>query len=270
MLLKLRKNKGLFFLLVISLFLFISCSKKEERKYVAKVGDLVLTQKVLNEQKSNHKFSEEYIHEWIERRLFYLDAVNSGVTSTDDYKHIIEDAKIEVAKALAIKKIFGKNPVVVTDVKLENYYTENISEFRVWSPFVIYNRATFLEKKNALLFRKIAKRQGWQNATEYITSEKINFSVEENKSEYLYNILPKNLAKWIARISKQNYSGIIKTSDNSFTIVQLVKKYNKDDVPEFEDIKEDIKEKYVSVERNKIYNNYLRELYAKYGSEIKR
>lgn len=270
MLLRLRKNKELFFLFATSLFLFISCSEEEESTYIAKVGNLVLTNKVLNEKKITHKFREEYIHEWIEQRLFYLDAINGGIANTEEYKQIIDETKVEVATALAIKKYLKKNPVAITNEKLEDYYTKNISEFRVWSPFVIYDRVTFLNKKNAFLFKKVVKRQGWESAVEYFTNEQIKFSVEENKSEYIYNVLPKNLAKRIAQMLTQNYSGIIKTSDNSFTIVHLVKKYNKDDVPEFEEIREKIKEKYTAVKRREIYNNYLKELYLKYSSEIER
>ncbi len=269
---KLRINKV--FVFVVLLFLFVSCSKEEEENYVAKVGNSFLTEAMikesLNATSKNYKFREEFIREWIERKLIYLDAVKVGVVNSDEYENLIAEAEIDFANMLAIKKMVSKSHIDVTNMVLENFYVENIKEFKIQSPRLIYNQATFSNRKIALKFRKMLIGKGWQNSVVVFKTREIIFSVKENIIEYVYNILPGEFANQIFKIDKNKYSKVIQTSRNTFAVVQILEKYNKNDVLEFEEIREEIEEKYLSTKRKELYNNYLKELYTEYSSEIKR
>ncbi len=267
---KLRINSVI--VVVVLLFLLASCSKKEEGNYVAKVGNSFLTEAMIEESLNSsdkNKFREEFIREWIERQLIYLDALKVGIANSDEYKNLIDDAKIDVANVLALKKMFLKRHIDVTNIVLEQFYVENISEFEIASPRLVYNLATFNSRDIAVKFRKKLISENWQNSVEFFEAKGINFSVKDNIIEYVYNILPEKFANQIFQCNTK-YSEVIQKSKNIFAVVQIIKKYYKNDVLEFDEIKEEIKEKYLSVKREELYNNYLKELYAEYGSEIKR
>ncbi len=268
---KQKKNNSL--VLIILLLLLFSCKKEEEENFVVKVGNSVLTEAIIEESidssKSN-KFREEFIREWIEKKLIYLDAISKDVVNSDEYNRIIDEAKVDVANALAVKKMISKNPVSTTNKVLEKFYVENIKLFKVSSPRLIYNKATFLSKVIATKFRKIAISKGWENAVKYFSNNRSQFSIEENKLEYLYNILPEYFANQIFKISENEFSKVIETSKNTFAVVQMIKRYYKNDVLEFDEIKDEIKVKYISYKQKELYNNYLKELYNEYSSEIKR
>ena len=268
---KLRINRVI--VVVVLLFLLASCSKKEEGNYVVKVGNSFLTEAMIEESLNSsdkNKFREEFIREWIERKLIYLDAVKVGVVNSDEYENLIAEAEIDFANVLAVKKMVSKNHIDVTNMVLENFYVENIKEFKIQSPRLIYNQATFSNREIALKFRKMLIGKGWQNSVVVFKTRGIIFSVKENIIEYVYNILPGKFANQIFKISKNKYSKVIQTSGNTFAVVQILKKYNRNDVLEFEEIREEIEEKYLSTKRKELYNNYLKGLYEKYSSEIKR
>ena len=272
MLIKLRKNSTLVFIILLSLL--ISCSTKDEENYVVKVGESYLTESMIKESLSSlgdsNKFREEFIREWIEAELIYLDALKNGTVDSEEYQRLLAKAKIEIANALAIKKILSDNSIDIVNKKLENYYVNNISEFKVASPRLVYNQVTFTNRKIANNFRNVVVEQGWKNTVNQFSNEGIDFSVVENKIEYVYNMLNENLRKQFFRLSKNELSRVFTTSKNTFAIIQLLKRYNKNDVPEFEEIKGEIEQKYFSLKRKELCNNYLKELYSKYSFEIVR
>jgi len=92
MLINKKKNNIIFF--VIFLFFMSSCAEKEEESYIVKVGNSYLTEEniseYLNSKKNVHKFREEFIREWIEKELIYLDAVEKGILNSDEFNDIVK------------------------------------------------------------------------------------------------------------------------------------------------------------------------------------
>ncbi|MDA3861625.1 MAG: hypothetical protein PF445_10395 [Melioribacteraceae bacterium] len=268
-----RKNRKIVF--VILLFLLVSCSKKEEEKnYVAKVGDSYLTETMIEEslnlKKDVHKFREEFIREWIETELIYLDAINKEVVNSEEYEKVITNAKVEVAKALVIKKQVSDLSISASEKELKIFFSTNIAEFKIATTRLIYNQITFANKESAIKFRRMIISKGWKNSTKYFEDNNIQFSVKENKFEYVYNVLQEDLKNQLLMIDEKKYSGVIEISKNIFSVVQLLKIYKKNDVPEFEEIADEIEQKFFSFKRKELYNNYLKGLYSEYSSEIER
>lgn len=269
---KSRKNR--IFIFVTLLFLIISCSKKEEESYIVKVGDSYLSEAMieesLNSNKDDHKFREEFIREWIESKLINLDALENGVVDSEEYRILITSAKIEIANALAIKKNIYDNSVKVTNKELENFYINKISEFKIASEKLVFNQVAFTNRKDAAHFRKLVVRDGWENSINKFSNSEIQISVKKYIFEYVYNIINENLKIQLAQLDEGEYSGVVEISKNIFVIIELVKRYDKNEAPEFEEIKDEVEQKYISFNRTEIYNNYLKELYTKYSSEIER
>lgn len=217
-----------------------------------------------------HKFREEFIRKWIEKQLIYLDAQKNGIINSDEFKNLIAKSKIEIANALIIKKVISENSVSASKKELEDFYVNNVSEFRITAPIIIFNQVSFTDRDIAVEFLQMLIRSNWENAINNFANEKAKISVKENRFEYVYNILQENLRNEFLMLNENDFSRIVELSQNNFVIVQLIKRYNKNDVPEFEEIKEEVEQKYLSIKRKELYDNYLNKLYSEYSSEIER
>ncbi len=95
-------------------------------------------------------------------------------------------------------------------------------------------------------------------------------SIQNNKIEYVYNLLQENLREEFETLYENQFSRIVEISANSFVIVNLLKRYNKNDVPKYQDVKEEVERKYLSLKQKELYNNYINKLYSEYSSVIVR
>ncbi|MCF6268805.1 MAG: peptidyl-prolyl cis-trans isomerase [Melioribacteraceae bacterium] len=272
MLISQRKNRVA--ILSLLLLLFISCSEKKEANYVARVGDSFLTEQmindVVNENVGNKLFREEYIRKWVEKRVIYLSAIDKGVLKNEKYLKLIDEAKVEIANAILIKELLKKNNRTIVSQELEEYFVKNISEFKLEAERFIYNQVSFSNKNAAKKFRRKLVSTNWERMVEEFSNNKALLFSAQNNLEYIYNIFPMNIRVELSKLKKNGVSGVIETSQNIFTILQLLKSYKKNDVPEFHEIEMDIREKYIAKNRKEIYNNYIKQLYSEYGSEIER
>lgn len=272
MLINQRKNRvvvvGLLFLL------FVSCSEKKEDDYIVRVGDSFLTESmiydVLGENKGDKRFREEFIRKWVEKKIIYLSAVNKGILESKKYVELIDEAKVEIANAIVISTLIGKSSKNVSKEELEKYYVEDISEFKLRAKRYLYNQVSFSNKSVAKRFRRKIVSQDWEKVVDEFSNNDALLFLAQNNFEYIYNILPISIRVELSRLKENGVSGVIETSQGTFTILQLVKSYKKNDVPEFHEIEREIKEKYVAKKRKEIYNYYIKQLYSEYGSEIER
>ena len=272
MLLKLTKNRAIFFGLI--LILFISCDQKKDEDYIVRVGDSFLTQSMVDdaigESEGSKLFREEFIRKWIEKQLIYLSAINQGILISKEYSELIDDAKVEIANAIVIRSLVKKNIRDVSKNELEKYYVENISEFKLGAKRFVYSQISFSNKSVAKKFRRKLVSNNWKNVVEEFSNNNALIFLAQNNFEYIYNILPMRVRVVLGKLNANDVSGVIETSQGVFTILQLVKSYEKNEVPEFHEIERDIKKKYIANNRKEIYNNFLKQLYSEYSSEIER
>jgi hypothetical protein len=268
MLTKLKINRILYF--IVLLFLVISCAQKEEKNYVAKVGDSFLTEEMIEASNNSSRFREEFIRNWIESELIYLDAQKKGVLTTDEFEKIYKEAKVEIAKSLVIKNMIADSVVSVSDEILEEFYVHNSREFQISAPKVIYNQAIFKSKTDALKFRKMVLHDGWNKTVNFYSQKGIAFSLKMNKKDFVVGIANEKVRDYFSSENPKKYSAVLELSKNVYCVLDLVKKYMKHDLPEFEEIKDEIEDKYISIRRNAVYNNYLKKLFSEHSSEIER
>jgi hypothetical protein len=261
--------------LILFLFaLFIGCSESKEEDFVARVGNHFLTEsmieKALNENGGDKIFREEFIRTWIEKEVIYLSAINKGVTKSKKYSELIGNVKIEIANSMVIGEVIKAKNDSISEEELENYYVENISEFKLTSEQVQYNQASFNSKKYAKEFRHKLVSMSWEKALdEFYTNNSILFS-RVDELEYIHNLFPFSIREKLLKLRINTNSAVFESSNGIFTVVRLNKHYKKNEVPEFFEIKQKIEKKYQVLQRKEFYNNYIKELYSKYSSEIER
>lgn len=272
MFLKLTKNRATFFGLILALL--ISCNQKKDEDSIVRVGDSLLTQSMVDdaigESEGNKLFREEFIRKWIEKQLIYLSAIDQGVLKSNEYSELIDDAKVEIANAIVIRSLVKKNNRDVSKNELEKYYVKNIAEFKLGAKICVYSQISFSSKSVAKKFRRKLVSNNWKNVVEEFSNNNALIFLAQNNFEYIYNILPMRVRVVLGKLNANDVSGVIETSQGVFTILQLVKSYEKNEVPEFHEIERDIKKKYIAKNRKEIYNNFLKQLYSEYSSEIER
>jgi len=272
MLLKEWNNRIILFGLF--LFLFVGCSQKKDNDYIVRVGDSFLTQSMVDyaigNGEGNKLFREEFIRKWMEKQLIYLSAIDKGILESDNYSELISDAKVEIANAIVIRELVKKNNRDVSQKELEEYYVKHIAEFKLSAIKFRYSQVSFSNKSVAKKFRRKLVSQGWKKAVAEFSNETTLIFATQNNFEYIYNILPMSIRDELSRLREDAFSRVIETSQDVFTILHLSKRYKKNKVPEYNEIEIDIKEKYLANNREEIYNNFIKQLYSDYSSEIER
>jgi hypothetical protein len=261
------------FALVLSL-LFIGCGEKKEVDFVARVGNHFLTESMISEaitgRSSDKLFREEFIREWIEKEVIYLAAVKSGVLESKKYSYLIKNAEVEIANSILISEAIESSKKKISKEELEKYYVENIAKFKLTSEQMLYNQVSFNKKSDAKKFRRRLVSSSWEEALEEFLNNKSLVFSEENILEYKYNIFPITVRERLRKLRKSNNSAVFESSDGIFTVLRLNKFYKKNEVPEFFEIEHEIEKKYLMLKRKEFYNNYIKQLYSKYSSEIER
>ncbi len=265
-------------LLSISLlFLLSNLSCKEEQldeSYVARVGDARLTEDELNYYIDSSRFSnkhrEEIIREWIDREILSQEAVNTGLNEDPLYKHISSLNEKELLSALLIQKEIKSEAFTFSDQELQHYFDENIEEFKLHFPAVMINRADFSDKQTAINFRSQLISDGWNVSIENFQTNNFYLNGELEKFIYKYQINSARLFRVISELMPGEYSIVVESEPNLFSIVQLIKSFDENETPSFEFVKNLVKERYAILKKKQFYSNYKKELYNKYNVEIVR
>ena len=239
-----------------------------------RVGEFFLTQTMIDDAigniEGNKLFREEFIRKWIEKQLIYLSAINYGILESEEYSELVDEAKVDIANALVIKELVKHDKADISKKELENYYSEHISEFKLSAKKIMYSQVSFNNKTVAKKFRRKLVSNGWGKVVSEFSNDTALIFAAKNNFEYIYNILPMRVGYQLSRLKENGVSRVIESSQDVFTILQLHKSYKKNEVPKFNEIELDIKEKYLANYRKEIYSNFIKQLYSEYSSEIER
>ena len=260
---------------VILLLAVTACSKKEEvREYSARVEkDFLYTSSldsVLTTDRYKNLYREEYINRWIHDKLLYKEAVKNGILDDAEYKNIIANIKEEAAIALYVKRLNDEFDLSYNDEDLKSFYRDNADDFKCGDDAYVYNQISFVSYDKALKFRSTLLESGWDNTVKVFTGDPTIRGLEQNKFSYANEIQPDEIYKIVVNMQENDVSILTETEPGVFTIVQLVKSFPKDSVPDFEYIQNQVKERYVMQKRKYLLNEAVQKLYSKYDIEIKK
>lgn len=265
-------NTILFF---VAAALLAGCSKKEEPKeYSARVEkDYLYNQaidSVLTTEKYKNYFKDEYINRWIHDRLLYNEAVKSGILDEPEYKKAIEDIKEQTAIAIYLKKLNDEFDLSYDEDDLKKFYNDNAEEFRCGDDAFVYNEIKFVSYDKAIQFRSTLLESGWDNTLKVFQGDPTIRSNKANKYAFANQIQPFEIYKIITNMQEKDVSILTETEPGVFTIVQLVKGFDKDSVPDYEFIADNVKERFLMQQRKIMVDEEIGKLYSKYDIEIKK
>lgn len=259
-----------------ALFLFLlSCKGKEELKdYSARVEKDYLSphtvDSVLTTERYRNYYKEEFINKWVQDRIFYNEAVKKGILESDEYKNLVAGIKEEAAISLYLKRINDDFDLSYTQDDLKNFYKENAEEFRTGDDAYVFNEIKFVSYDKAVQFRQTLMESGWDHTIKVFAGDPTIRSSAPKRFLMGNQIQPYEIYKLIVNMQENDVSILTETEPGVFAIVQLVKSYLKESIPDFEFISDLVKDRFLMQKRKILLNEIIQDLYSKYDIEIKK
>lgn len=261
------------FLLLLAV-VFISCNKElkqenPDNKIVVSAGKLKLTRSELKaiglDEKNKLKSRQELVKNWIDREILYAEAIADSLIYLPEYKEIVEQSKKEIAAAFYLKNKLKKFAGDVAYGDIEDFYDNHSEEFRLTDNSYFIKRADFDSYDGARHFRKNVFKKGWQTAVELTKKNENNNFSEELIAEHL--IVPVKLQRLIKYLLNNEVSIILQTEPNCYSVVQLIRKFYKNQIPDLQYIQNKVKNRLIMIEKKKFINRLINDLYIKYKVE---
>lgn len=269
-----HKKVNLVFLLII-LFVFIGCKKEETPKtIVAKVGERTLTEQQLDTLLSftvnKNKYREEVIRDWVDSEVLYLEAQNKNLLSDEDYRYLVDENNKMLANAFLIKRYLAENEIKLDEATLSVYYNSHKNEMAIPARAFVFNQAVFNDEAKAILFRETLLESDWSKATNVFSGDESIVSLTNEKYLYEYNTQSKRVHAVLNNLEEGETSIIFTLDDDSYNIIQLIKNYEAQSIPDFIYMKKFVEERYLIIEKSRLYDNLINQLYSKYDVLINR
>ncbi|MFH1197843.1 MAG: peptidyl-prolyl cis-trans isomerase [bacterium] len=268
-----KKNLNSLFFVLLALSV-VSCGKDKERpdEYIAKVGDSYLTNtevdSALGSYKHNKKFRTEYVRQWIEKEVLFKEAIEEDITDEEDFSKTINDTRRELAGVKLIQKILEENQLEFSEDELKYFFINNQDEFRKPEVAYVINSIRFNDELKAINFRSALIESDWNSAFAVIHDDKSVVSFENEKLLYVSEVPGLTLARIIEGLNTGEISIILENEPGNFLIVQMVEIIQPNQTPDFKYIQDNIRERFVMIQKKKLLQDYLEGLYSKYEVEF--
>lgn len=265
-----------FFILTVISIAVISCKEKPKQidkdNIIAKVNKSVLTKEALinftSSKRYSHKFQQEIINEWIEKELLYCEANDEGITRTNEFLELLNKSKKELASTFYLQKYFDNNLKQVTESEIQSYFIQNKEDYRLKDDAYIINKIKFDSFEKAEEFRNEAVSSSWIRAVNMFADKAVERSFQKNLFLFRHEIYPIKLLKSLEQLNKEEISNVVETGENEFSIVQLVDKLERESIPDFTVVKNDVSKRYYAKLKKDLYRKLLDKLTEKYEVEI--
>ena len=116
----------------------------------------------------------------------------------------------------------------------------------------------------------LAMDSNWKNAFKIYGSEKSITKKIDNKLLFEYQVQPKKLLRVVKSLDIGETSIVFQTEPNKFAVVQLLKKLKRNEIPPFNFVKNQVKERYLLLKARLMFKRYLNNLYKSYNVQILR
>jgi hypothetical protein len=181
----------------------------------------------------------------------------------------LNESKKELAKSFLIKKLIEKENFEADDKALEKYYEENKNDFKLFFDSYLINMIRFRDEDRAILFRNSAIETGWNKASHVFLNDQSKTYEKQSRLVYSHQFQSADVSNVVKELSAGEISIVINSGSDEFTVVQLVNKFNANDIPPLEAVKEEVGKRLIAKKKQEFLRNYMKELYSKYDVEIR-
>lgn len=263
---------GQIIILLIFAALFYGCGKdKTRRDYSAKVNDsFLLIEDVEKRAADSPAARSEYIRNWVETEVLYLEGVDNDILDDENYHYLIEKSKRELVKSIWLQKFFEKQNVSFSQKELENFFVNNPGMFKSIDNAYHLNLISFYDESSAARFRTTLMESNWDKAYKSFATDSLILNVINGQLVYKTAIYEGNLLRIIESMTENEISLVIPVADSKFYVVQLIKRINKGEIPPFNAVQKEVERLFVEEKKRTLLREYMKELYAKYEIEIRK
>ncbi|MBK7103945.1 MAG: peptidyl-prolyl cis-trans isomerase [Ignavibacteriae bacterium] len=249
--------------LTLIIFSFLSCEEESNKKeeIVAQVGKSKLTKNELDDflasKKGSIKFKEEYIKDWIETELLYQLAFEEKLVTKENYYRIIRESEKKLASSIAINNLLENHQINYTEDDLVDFYNSNKEDFIFGTDAFILNLISFKSEENAINFRNNAIENNWDEAlTAFENSEELidNYVNKVYRSSQIHS---NKLLRVLMELFQDEISLVVETEPNNFVVVQMIDKVDRSTIPQFDYVKDRVKESYIFNSQKEMLKQFL-------------
>ena len=263
-------------LLIVFFFtaaLHSGCGKESpKRDFIARVNKSYLTNedlKSVSETGNNNSlYRSEFIRNWVNRELLFQKAEKEGITKSAEYLNLIEESKKELAASLMIRKFYEDNSPEPDNESLKSFFTLNSDLFRLNNEGYLINRINFINEDKAIQFRTTVIESDWNKASNVFKKDAAMI-VNNNLFDEL-ELHPASLLRIVSELDSKEVSIVINAGDNVYSVIQLLEKFPGGTIPPYDVIKDKVSSRYIAGQKEKLFKDYLEDLYSHNDIEIKK
>lgn len=176
----------------------------------------------------------------------------------------------EILKSLWLKKYLSEKIKPVTSKELEAYYNSKPEAFKLLQEAVILNQVYLTQYDRAIQFRGALLESDWNKTLKAFANDSSLTSSSSNELVYNYQIEAGNLLNIISELQPDEVSLVVPVQKNLFTVVQLLQKLHKEEVPPFVSIKREVEKTFLDEKQKQMIEEHLKELYTQNDIDIKK
>lgn len=256
---------------VLSIGLTACTEEKIDLRTVARVGSSMLTeaevQAALQSKSGNQKYREEYIRRWVESELLYQEAVKEKIIQDPEFEKILIESRKSLAGGMLLSGVLKEEEPEIEESELEEYFEKKKDEFKITSKAYVLNWVCFNNKESVEDFRHRLLSSDWNEVLRNYPNDYIVESAS-GKFTYYYDINLPSVKRLLESIRLGDISVIIPEQPDKYWIFQIIRKYNLNDIPLFEDVKAEVEQRLRIIKEKQLYKNFIDELYSKYEVKI--
>lgn len=257
---------------ILAVVLVVGCSKEKPTvEYVAKVNDVYLYKKDFTfSPDTNLAYRNEFIRNWVNAELLAQEALKNDIKKSDEFQELSKKAEREILKSLWLKKYLEENIKPVNSKELEVYYNAKPDAFKLLQDAVILNQVYLTQFDRAIQFRSALLESDWNKTLKAFANDSSLQSSSSNALIYNYQIEAGNLLNIISELQPNEVSLVIPVQKNLFTVVQVLQKLHKEEVPPFVSIKKEVEKTFLDEKQKQMIEEHLKELYTQNDIDIKK
>ncbi|WKZ68476.1 MAG: peptidylprolyl isomerase [Melioribacteraceae bacterium] len=262
-------------LILIFILAVFGCKEKEiPPTIVAKVGDRVLTEENLDSlllfTNNKNKYKEEVVRDWVDSEILQLESREKGIFATQEYLELVNESNKRIAIALYLRQLLNEQENNMDEVVLRNYYEQNKDELYISNKAFVFNRASFSDETKAIQFRSTLIESDWNKTVNVFSGDKSIVEFTTEKFSYDYQIISNQVRIVLNNLEESETSIIFETQPGNFNIVQLIRVFDPNSIPDYEYIKDYVKQRYFAMINSQKYDELIQDLYSKYDVIINR
>jgi parvulin-like peptidyl-prolyl isomerase len=260
---------------LLTVLFFSGCSdKNKSSNHLVKVGDSVLTEenldKALKEFRNQSKLREEFINEWIEKEILYKEALEQGLLDNEEFKWIMENSKKELASAFLINKYLDDNRYEPAADELKEFYDKYKHDLIFTEDYYKINTAYFNNFETAVKFRKLLIESDWKRTLNSFRGDETIINVHSGLLIPAHKFESISFYKVVTNLLPNEVSIVLQEEPSKYLIVQLIEKFDKGTLPQYEMITDIVKDRFMLLKNKELVREFLNQLIEDNNVDIKR